>query len=197
VSVVAREDEGLIRRCQAGDQRAFEDLVRKHQDRVYNLAYRLTDDADEAEDVTQEAFLRAFRNLESFEGGSSFYTWIYRITINVAISRRRHDAVRPKPASLGGQENGRPVAREDPASPDPSEAAQREEVRQIVGRAIAQLDAEHRVLVVLRDIEGRDYGEIAEVLDCPLGTVKSRLHRARCLLRDALAAQLPRGWIPT
>jgi RNA polymerase sigma-70 factor (ECF subfamily) len=188
---VAENESELIERCRSGDRAAFGDLVLEHQDRVYNLAYRLTNDPQEAEDITQEAFLKAFRSIARFEGSSRFYTWIYRITVNAVVSRRRYHAVRPQTVPLGrpdGEE--RQELPPDKSQPDPSDEANRADVRRLVEEAIQRLDEEHRVLIVLRDIEGRDYGEIAEILDCPRGTVKSRLHRARIMLKDLLASVL-------
>ena len=170
---------------------AFDELVVKYQDRIYNVAYRMTGHAEDARDVAQEAFLKAFRNLDSFLGSARFYTWLYRITVNAAISRRRHSAVRPRTVRLGDGSGDRgALPPPDPAQEDPADAANRADVTALVEEAIAGLDAEHRAVVALRDIEGRSYDEIAEILDCPRGTVKSRLHRARNLLREALSEVL-------
>jgi len=189
---VTKDESELIELCRSGDRAAFGDLVRAHEQRVYNLAYRLTNDPQDAEDVTQEAFLKAYRNIARFEGTSSFYTWIYRITVNAVVSRRRYRAVRPATVPLSSPNGGEhPTLPPDASQPDPADEAHRADVRRVVEGAIARLDEDHRVLVVLRDIEGRDYQEIAEILDCPRGTVKSRLHRARRMLRDLLAPVLP------
>lgn len=192
MKAVVSEEGKLIERCRAGDRAGFDELVLKYQDRLYNLAYRLTGHAEDAADITQDAFLKAFRNIGKFEGSSSFYTWIYRIAVNAVLSRRRYNAVRPRAIPLDAKDaKGRPMDPADPLQADPSDLANRGDVRRIVEQAIGRLEADQKVLVVLRDLEGRDYNEIAEILDCPRGTVKSRLHRARCALRDMLAAVLP------
>jgi len=189
VTAAPDEDDRWVKECREGDAQAFDRLTLKYQDRVYTLAYRLTGSADDALDVAQDAFLKAFRSLAGFQGASRFYTWLYRIVVNTAMSWRRAGASRPRPLSLGeGDEGGPAVVSSDP---DPSEAAQSAEVSRIVGEEIAGLDVEHRAILVLREVEGKDYDEIAGILDCPRGTVKSRLHRARRLLRDRLAPRLP------
>ena len=189
VSPVADEDSTLIARCRAQDRAAFDELVLKYQDRVYSLAYRLTGNPEDAADVAQEAFLKVYRNIDGFRGGASFYTWMYRIAVNTVISRRRYDSARPQPVSLDAADlEGRAASS---AAPDPSDAASRAELQRLVAEAISRLEDPHRVLIVLRDIQGHDYDEIAEILDCPRGTVKSRLHRARCALRQALEPLLP------
>ncbi|HRU06651.1 MAG TPA: sigma-70 family RNA polymerase sigma factor [Candidatus Brocadiia bacterium] len=182
------EDDLWVRECRDGEVAAFDRLTLKYQDRVYTLAYRLTGNPEDALDVAQEAFLKAFRSLSGFHGASRFYTWIYRIVVNTAISWRRSGASRPRPLSLGDGDEG--AAAVESAEPDPVESAQNAEETRLVEEAIAGLDAEHRAILVLRDVEGKNYDEIACILDCPRGTVKSRLHRARRLLRDALAPRL-------
>jgi RNA polymerase sigma-70 factor (ECF subfamily) len=144
--------------------------------------------------VAQDAFLKAYRNIAEFHGESSFYTWIYRITVNVVLSRRRYQAVRPKAVEpLAGHDGSRALDPPGAAHVEPVEMAHRRDLQRLVEQAILRLDDESRALIVLRDIEGRNYEEIAEILDCPRGTVKSRLHRARCALRDLLKAALPAG----
>ena len=188
VTAAPDEDERWVKECREGAVAAFDRLTLKYQDRVYTLAYRLTGSAEDALEVAQDAFLKAFRSLSGFQGASHFYTWLYRIVVNTAMSWRRSRASRPRPLSLGDGESGA-VAVES-AAPGPAEAAQSAELARLVEEAIAGLDAEHRAILVLREVEGKDYDEIACILDCPRGTVKSRLHRARRLLRDALAPRL-------
>ena len=187
-----REDTAWIQACLDGQREAFGHLVAKYQERVYNLAFRLSGNREDALDLCQEVFLKAYRNLEGFRGVSSFFTWIYRIAVNTALSRRRYVAARPGPAQLGAERESRPMP--PPAeekAPDPADQAARKDVIRLVEQAIAGLDEEYRAMIVLRDIEGRNYNEIAEILDCPPGTVKSRLHRARRKLRDMLVDVLP------
>ena len=193
-----RNDGELVAACCAGRKEAFGELVARHQDRVFNLAFRLTGNHDDADEVAQEAFLKAYRALGTFRRESAFYTWVFRIVVNTVRSRQRFRAVRPAEVSLDtardhGNETGRPeTLLEDIAAgtDGPDEEASRAERRRIVGEAVARMNEEQRLMIVLRDIEGRDYGEIADLLDCPRGTVKSRLHRARMALKDILTGML-------
>jgi RNA polymerase sigma-70 factor (ECF subfamily) len=184
---VYREDR-LIERCRAGDEQACEELVRQYQDRVFALIYRITGDAERVEDIAQEVFLRAFRSLKKFRGGSSFYTWLYRITVNTTLNALRASSRRQETSleALDGLEG--PV---DPGA-DPVEAAAHRQVARRVKEAIDQLDEQYRAIVYLREIQGLSYEEIAEVVALPVGTVKSRLFRARQnlkeLLKDLLSA---------
>jgi RNA polymerase sigma-70 factor (ECF subfamily) len=184
----------MIAACRAGDAEAFGELVTRYQDRAYSLAYRLTGNADDAAETVQEAFLKAYRGLDSFRGDAAFYTWLFRIVVNEVKSRRRSRRARPVTLSLDARPDR---AEDDPESPvsgglranvsDPSDEATRAENRRLVEAGIAKLDEEERMMIVLRDIEGRNYDEIADLLGCPKGTVKSRLHRARMTLKDHLA----------
>lgn len=193
----SREDKAWIQECLDGHRDAFDKLVAKYQDRVFNLSYRLSGNREDALDLCQDVFLKAYRNLEHFRGFSSFFTWLYRIAVNTALSRRRYNAARPGPVSGSAEGDARPLPPgADENSPDPAEQAAKNDMIRLLERAIAALDAEHRVMIVLRDIEGRNYSEISEMLDCPPGTVKSRLHRARRRLRDMLEDALPTdAWI--
>jgi len=180
-------DPELIDRVRAGDGEAFGDIVKRHQDRLYNTVYRLVGSAEDARDIVQDVFVKAFENLEAFRGGSSLYTWLFRIAVNTSLSHRR----KRKWIHLGmaggddGDEAGRPPLA-DPASADPSDPLVAAETEALIQEAINALDDEHRTIVVLRDIQHCDYREIADLLDLPPGTVKSRLHRARLLLRERL-----------
>jgi RNA polymerase sigma-70 factor (ECF subfamily) len=197
-AAVKRTDAELATASGQGDPAAFGELVLRHQDRAFNLAFRLTGNPEDAADAVQEAFLKAYRGIPSFRRQSSFYTWLFRILVNEVRSRRRSGAARLSSFSLDAAE-GRSAERRDPAAgpaglradgPDPSEQASLAERRQIVEEALQSLEFDQRAIIALRDIEGRDYAEIAEVLGCPQGTVKSRLHRARMALKDALAPKL-------
>lgn len=189
----ALEDRSLADACCKGRREAFGELVTRHQDRAFNLAYRLTGSRDEAADAVQEAFLKAYRAMRSFRGESSFYTWLFRILVNEVRSRRRRRSARPAAFSLDADPGGeRPGSPADPpaAGPDPSEEAGRAERSGLVRQALQSLEDDQRAIIVLRDIEGRDYAEIADALGCPRGTVKSRLHRARMALKDILAPKI-------
>ena len=196
----APSDDELIAACANGRRDAFGELVERYQDRVFNLTYRLTGSEEEAADAAQEAFLKAYRGMKSFRREASFYTWLFRIAVNEVRSRHRFRSVRPAEVSMyadaghGADDSARDGGRlaEDLRAPvpDPSDEAIRAERKLLVENALARLEPEQRMMIVLRDIEGRDYGEIAELLECPRGTVKSRLHRARTALKDLLAPAL-------
>jgi len=173
-------DHELVRRVQAGDQTAFNLLVLKYQHRVLKLVGRFVNDAAEAEDVAQEAFIKAYRALASFRGDSAFYTWLYRIAINTAknalVSQRR----RPVDFDLDLQD---PEQYDRHArlkeSDTPEGVLLTEEIRTVVEEAMEQLPEDLRTAIVLRELEGLSYEEIAEAMDCPVGTVRSRIFRAR------------------
>jgi RNA polymerase sigma-70 factor (ECF subfamily) len=190
---ISFEDATLVDRSRKGDMQAFASLVAKYQERVLNVVYRLCGRWAEAEELAQETFLKAMQSLGQFRGNSGFYTWLFRIAVNLAVSNRRR-AGRVGFRSLSVGEEGESsladtltsgLAEKREASP--SAAASAAERKERVHRALDELDEEFRTVVVLRDIEEMDYGQIAQVLDLPSGTVKSRLHRARCLLREKLA----------
>lgn len=187
------EDLQLVRMSREGRKDAFGELVTRYQDRVYNLALRLTGHPDDAAEAAQEAFLKAWRALHAFRGESAFYTWLFRIAVNEARTRQRSRLARPAPLSLDAAartadgDRASPVADLASKAPDPADEAARAEDRRRVEDGLRRLEADQREIIVLRDIEGRDYDEIADVLGCPRGTVKSRLHRARSALRDLLA----------
>jgi RNA polymerase sigma-70 factor (ECF subfamily) len=180
------EDREAVRRVQAGETEAFEVLVEKYKRKTFRLAYGVLRDQEEALDVAQEAFVKAFRSLPNFKGESAFYTWLFRITMNVALDRRRARATRAK--SLGAEdvppEEWERTAVAADAGPD--EEALGAERRARIGRALESLPEHHRSIIILSDIEGLSYREIAEVLAIPMGTVMSRLHNARKRLRDVL-----------
>lgn len=166
----------LVHRAQSGDLVAFEQLYREHADRVYALALRMVANVDQAEDLTQEAFIRAWKNLGSFRGDSSFGTWMHRVTVNVVIEKRRSAGRREKRET--GVEN--PGDYERPVPPRiPDQAIDLE-------RAIAELPPGARKVFVLHDVEGFKHEEIAGQMGTAVGTVKAQLHRARRLLREAL-----------
>lgn len=184
-------DADLVARCQKGDPRAFELLVARYQDRVFNLVYRMTARYEDAQDITQDVFLRALEHIGSFRQQASVYTWLFRIAMNMAISQRRRKQ-RVRFVSLDGpvSHDGdgelsphEPAARSDD---QPGQLVERDEQHRRLARAIGELDDEFRGVLVLKDIEGLDYQEIADVLELPLGTVKSRLHRARNELKARL-----------
>lgn len=186
-AAVPIDDSSLVRRCQTGDLIAFDLLVDRYQEKVFNSVYRMVGHYEDARDLTQDAFLKALAGLENFRGGSSFYTWIFRIAANAAISWRRKSG-RTTAADFGSGELPLPGATvgagAGPAAP--GQAAEASEAASEVQRALVKLDPEFRAALVLKDIEGCDYEEIAEILEVPLGTVKSRIHRARMEMRKLL-----------
>jgi len=189
------QDPPLVARCRKGDMQAFGLLVAKYQDRIYNLVLRLCGNASDAEELAQETFLKALENIAQFRGNSRFYTWLFRIAANLAISARRRGArikFHPLAASDDGDgQIGLEARLADSREPSPQHAAASAETAAAVLRALEELDEEARLVVVLRDVEDMDYSQIAEVLDLPVGTVKSRLHRARCLLKEKLSDLMP------
>jgi RNA polymerase sigma-70 factor (ECF subfamily) len=183
----ARDTE-LVARARDGDRAAFDELVLRHEDRVYNMALRMLGNPDDALDLAQEVFLSAYRALGGFESKSLFSTWLYRVTVNRCRDelRRRATVKHTRPRPLGGPDPDDPPADPPARTASPADAAVSRESIGIVAAAVAGLPEEAREALVLRDVEGLDYEQIAAVLDVPLGTVRSRLHRARSLLRDRL-----------
>ena len=175
-------DAQLIDEALAGESSAFGQLVRKYQDRLFNTIVHVAGGREEAEDVVQEAFVQAFVKLETFRGKSAFYTWLYRIAFNVAVSRRRRK--RPEVSV----EQSRELSGNEPldAGESPGDRVERRERADQVQAALAMLTEDHRAILLLREMEGCEYDTIAEILDLPVGTVRSRLHRARIQLKDLL-----------
>jgi RNA polymerase sigma-70 factor (ECF subfamily) len=180
----------LVRRVvDQADLAAFDLLVERHQDRIYGVIARLIPDAELARDLTQETFLKTYKGLATFSGQSSFYTWLYRIARNVVTSHSRYEAARPRVAASLEEEDREksPLRVLTPAGgPDPVQAAIEAERKKFLLLALASLQPEFREIILLRDFEDRSYEEIAELLDLPAGTVRSRLHRARSELRERL-----------
>ncbi len=186
----ANESE-IIRQCRAGDTSGFDLLVEEHYTRVYNTALRMLGDPDGAADATQAAFVRAFRSLSSFRGDSSFSTWLYRITANVCLDELRNRPQEPVSLIFVSDEDEEPQERSIPDNrTEPGSRVARNERQRVVHQAIGELAAEHRVVLVLYDIEGFSYKDTAHILGIPVGTVKSRLNRARCALKEVLRPHL-------
>lgn len=188
-------DAQLMSAARDGDRSAFGQIVVRHQDRLFTAILRMVGDYDEARELAQEAFTRALMKLDSFRGDAQPYTWLFRIAMNLAISRLRKDG-RRRVFSIDAGRNGRAgdevqasglldrasVAR----SQSPADVVERREEHEQVLAALGRLDAEYRAILVMRDVEGFDYQQMADVLSLPLGTLKSRLFRARLALRDEL-----------
>jgi RNA polymerase sigma-70 factor, ECF subfamily len=181
-------DELLVERAKRGDVQAFEQLIGQYEKKVFNTAYRLTGNSEDAADVAQEAFLRAYSSLPEFRGDSSFATWLFRIVHNACLDelrKRKRQRVTSLDEPISGEdgEMDRQLAIAD-ASDGPEQALERVEVQRAVQESIGALDEEYRVVVVMRDIQGYSYNEIADALGINLGTVKSRLNRARNALKE-------------
>ncbi len=180
-------DEGaLVTRAQGGDREAYGQLAEAARPAVYAVAWRMTHDKETAMDVTQEALLRGWRSLKKFKGGSKLSTWLVRIAVNVVLNMQR--SKRRKPLALAGEAIG---SLADPSERRPEDAASAGELRVAFARALDELPESLRAAVVLREVEGASYKEIATALDIPIGTVMSRLHNARKRLREALADFMP------
>ena len=189
------DDQSLIEACRAGRTEAFGVLVQRYQDRLYPTILRLTGSAEDALDLLQDAFLRAFEKLGSFHGESSFYTWVYRIAVNLALSgRRRRRSLRTVGLQLG-ERSVDPAS--DPSITDPTLPLERRERDLLIQAALNALADDHRAVVVMKEFDGLRYEEIAQTLGVPVGTVRSRLHRARLELRERLGpvatAEVPAG----
>jgi len=182
---VSADDQLLIAACLGGDTTAFGILVRRYQDRLYNTVYRLLDNAEDAQDVVQDSFLHAYQSLDSFKGDSLFFTWLYRIAVNTAISLKRKRRV---VLSLDRSRNGESSV--DPHDPSetvrPEHALEQQEQGRRIQQALSRLSPEHRTVLIMKDMEGQKYEMMAEILRVPIGTIRSRLHRARLELRELL-----------
>ncbi|GMU21738.1 MAG: DNA-directed RNA polymerase sigma-70 factor [Phycisphaerae bacterium] len=189
-SVVSIDDAALVESARAGDMNAFSRLVTKYQDRVLNTCWRMTGRFEDAQDLTQETFLHALEAIGTFRRQSGFYTWLFRIAVNLSIShcRRRSRTARLALHMGDGECNADAGAAmgHSGAQDEPSARMSARETQQLVLRGLEQLEEDQRALIVLRDIESFDYRQIADILELPVGTVKSRLHRARMELRDRL-----------
>jgi RNA polymerase sigma factor (sigma-70 family) len=191
--LLAPEAAQLVARAQSGDRTAFDRLVDESYAMIYATAYRLTGDLELAADAAQDAYVRAYNSLQTFRGSSSFTTWMYRIVVNVSLDALRRRSRAPEPLTFADDDQERELEVVD-TSPDPHAAAETRELQRTVARAIQELSEDHRAVLVLFDINGLSYEEIAEVLRVPLGTVKSRLNRARLALRKVIAPQLEHSW---
>jgi RNA polymerase sigma-70 factor (ECF subfamily) len=173
----------LIEQARKGDTQAFSTLVERYQRRVVGVAYAVVHNQEDALELAQETFVRAFQNLSRFESRSSFSTWLYRIAANLSIDFRRHEARHPV---LRGEDAENEMRRMPSASGDSFKAAARSELGGRIAEALNELTPEHRAVILLREVDGLSYDEISDVLQCPRGTVMSRLHYARNQLREIL-----------
>jgi RNA polymerase sigma-70 factor, ECF subfamily len=191
------DDLTLVKRVQSGDQRAFRTLVERYQRKVYSVAYGMLKDREEAMDVSQEAFVKVYKYLDHFKGDSSFYTWLYRITVNICIDviRKRggggrtedvefdetmaHDTAEAQIGALGSR-----------LGTNPQKSALRRELAEKIQEALAQIPEKHRAILLLREVEGLSYEDLSRVLEIPKGTVMSRLFHARAKVQKILSEYL-------
>jgi RNA polymerase sigma-70 factor (ECF subfamily) len=190
---ISFEDAALVERARKGDMQAFGALVAKYQERVLNVVHRMCGRWADAEELAQETFLKAVERIGQFRGNSGFYTWLFRIAVTLTVSHRRRAGRLAWRSLAGGEESDSSLADSltsnlaERREAGPAAAAASSELKERVCRALDELDDEFRMVVVLRDIEEMDYDQIARVLELPPGTVKSRLHRARTLLKEKLS----------
>lgn len=191
----AQSEAQLIERCKAGDSLAFDELISVHQDRVFNTAFRLMGNYEEALDLTQEVFLNCFRKISNFKGDSALSTWLYRITVNTAKNRWKYQQSRglnrmtSMDAPMDADDEER-VKQFPDTQPTPRKVATDREAMAYFEKQLEHLNDEHREVLVLRYMEELSYEEIADILGLSLGTVKSRIHRARNELRDVMVEYL-------
>lgn len=194
---IDRDDGPLVERSVKGDSAAIERLILKYQNRIYNVVLKICSDPDDAVELTQETFVKVLENLDRFEGRSSFYTWVFRIAVNLTLNYRQRNArlaVRSLDSDYEAYESQAKQTLKDflsdDSAPDPAAIAQKKELHEIVLGALNNLDEAQKAVLVLRDFEGMSYARIAEVLGIEIGTVRSRLSRARTKLRHILEAIL-------
>ncbi len=192
-------DFELVKAAKKGDQEAFSELVEKYSHQVFALCIKILNDYGEAEDLTQEVFLKVYKNIKKFKGKSKFSTWLYQITLNAAINRvnylkKRHhyDISSINVTSVRGGDEDYGIDLADPSRTSEDDVIGKE-TYQIILKAINELPEEFRVVILLRDVEEKSYQEIAEILNVPEGTVKSRIHRAREILKKKLEPYLEGG----
>ncbi|MBI4519113.1 MAG: sigma-70 family RNA polymerase sigma factor [Deltaproteobacteria bacterium] len=183
-----RSDQELVRETRAGNAEAFRELVERYQRKVAAVAMGMVHNRDDALELTQETFVKAFENIGKFKGESSFYTWLYRIVVNLGIDYRRRERRHPTVALDDQMRNGGEIPEELLGSPvaDPFREFRSHEIGERVSRAINELTPDHKAVILLREVEGLSYDEISRVMQCSKGTVMSRLHYARKKLQDKL-----------
>lgn len=182
----------LVKKSQSGDVESFELLIGSYDKRAYNIAYRVMGNEEDAKDMAQEALIKVFRSLKDFKGQSSFSTWLYRIVTNVCLDelRRKKNEKYVSMDSTIQTDSGELNMELCSDKETPEIVYERVEQRELIKNAIRELNEEYRSAIVLRDIQGFSYDEISSILDCSLGTVKSRINRARTMLKDKLKASM-------
>ena len=195
---MAKDERQLVRRAKRGDEKAFRTLMERYRRKVYSIAYGMVHNPEAAYDISQEVFIKVYRYLGSFQGSSSFYTWLYRISVNLSIDwlrkQGRHDLVDFDDSLLRREPDGAeamvvPTLQDS----DPLKALGRKELRDQIARAFESLSEKHRAVLLLREVEGLSYDEIARALKIHKGTVMSRLHHARRNLQRVLRSYVKSG----
>ena len=191
-------DKALVRRVQAGDSRAFDLLFMRYPHKISSLVARYVRSNEDVEDITQDAFIKAYRALPRFRGESAFYTWLYRIAVNTAKNHLASSSRRLQEVEIetDGSDTGQ-IARALTDPDDPEGALRSDQLRQAVDAAITALPADLRIALTLREFDGLSYAQIADVMDCPVGTVRSRIFRAREAVDVAIRPLLDRGGTAT
>ena len=185
----ADADLAIVRRVQAGDVAAFDALINKYRERVYGIIYHMTSNREDASDLAQETFIKAFQSIHRFQGGSSFFTWVYRIAVNAGLSHLRKSRLRSF-FSLDRIDEDEPVSKEVIDALMDNDTSDRQafvrELQEKLNEAMQKLSIKHRTVVTLFEIDGLGHQEIADIMDCSVGTVRSRLHYAKQLLQSEL-----------
>ena len=189
----ALDDAAVVGVFLGGDERGFQELVERYETRLLNFVYRTIGDREKAEDLVQEVFIRVYRHLHRFDRSKKFSTWAYTIASNLAKNELRNRSRNPlvlfQAIKRNWEDEDRPLQFEDPGS-RPDDLYRKRHLRALVEQSVAQLPEHHRQVFVLRELEGKSYEEIAEITECNLGTVKSRLNRARTSFADIIAPAL-------
>lgn len=180
-------EKALIEKCKKNDRNAFNTLVQTYQSKIINLAYGMLSNQEDACDAAQEVFIRVYRGIQSFEQKASFSTWIYRITVNVCNDMLRKRTRTAPTVSIYQDSDEEHIINLPDSSPTPSERIEITETQLLVKNALNELSDEYRTVITLYDLEGLSYDEISSVLQCPIGTIKSRLNRARKMLKKKLS----------
>lgn len=191
IILMKTKENVLIEKSKKGDISAFEELIETYQNKVFNIAYSMLNNYEDANDVAQEVFIRVYKSIKNFKGESSFSTWLYRITTNVCLDelrKRKNKNVVSIDEDIPF-DDGEVTRQIVDDGPTPDIIAEKKEVREIVNEAIGQLSEEHKTVIILRELQGLSYEEISKIINCPRGTVKSRINRARSALKNILKSK--------
>lgn len=180
---MAIPDSELVARAQKGDLRAFDELIARHQRRVYILAYRIMGNAEDASDIGQDTFVRAWKSLKRFKGNSAFGTWLHRICVNMCLTKKRRKSYSEIPVDFDDE-------RHRSSSGGTVTCIEKKETALFVHKVLAQMPANYRTLIVLRELEDRPFEEIAEIMGCSVASVRTKLYRARNIMRDKIRPML-------